>query len=615
MHALQLNDHLMSVPEQVIRLRRNDPQETPSHTSGPKLTAQDAMPPLSHLPMEDQARIWTALSTYSDEGVLICDAQQRILYVNNAFERVTGYTAAEVVGLTPRVLQSGQQGPSFYAAMWSDVMNKGFWRGEICNRRKNGDLYIEGMTLACVRNSANKPIYFVAAFSDLTQRKHRENRLEYLATHDALTDLPNRKTFSRLLTEVLENARITQQPVALLLLDLDRFENVNDSMGHDCGDLLLQTISKRLLTLTRRSDVVARVGGDEFAIALVDVPNVAHVERIARKILAEISQPITVAGRDFEITGCIGMCMYPDDAQDSSGMIRHADTAMHRAKNTGRNSCQFYTGAMSREARARLDLETDLVRAIRQNQFVLYYQPQIDLRTGDVLSVESLIRWNRPGRGLVMPSEFIAFAEEHELIAEIGEWTLETAAEQAVTWDRAGFAPFGIAVNVSAPQFHCDHFVERVANILERKKLAPCRLELEITEGVIMRDNDATVDILNQLQRLGVSLSIDDFGTGYSSLSYLRRFPVGEIKIDRSFVSEMTKDEGAAGIVRGIIELAHSLKLQVVAEGVETCEQLKRLMDLKCDRAQGYLISRPLPADNLGRFLNDWSQRWKTMTS
>jgi diguanylate cyclase (GGDEF)-like protein/PAS domain S-box-containing protein len=607
----------MAVPEQVIRLHRNEVAHDASPIVPEAKLPEPAVVPssLSHLPKDDQARIWATLSEHSQEGVMICDTEQRILFVNRAFERVTGYAAAEVVGLTPRILQSGQQGPSFYAAMWSDVLNKGVWQGEICNKRKNGELYIEGMSLACVRNAANKPIYYIAAFSDVTQRKRRETRLEYLATHDTLTDLPNRKTFARLLSEVIENARIYDQHVALLLLDIDRFENVNDSMGHDCGDLLLQTISKRLLALTRRSDIVARVGGDEFAIALINMPNEADVDRIAKKVLADISQPIAVAGREFEVTGCIGISKYPDDAQDGSQMIRHADTAMHRAKIVGRNTRQFYTGSMSHEARARLDLEADLVRAIRQEQFVLHYQPQIDLRTGDVLSVESLIRWNRPGKGLVMPGEFIAFAEEHDLIAEIGDWTLKSATEQAVAWDREGIAPIGIAVNVSAPQFHCGRFVERIANILEDAKLAPCRLELEITEGVIMRDNNATIDILQQLQALGVSLSIDDFGTGYSSLSYLRRFPVGEIKIDRSFVSEMTQDEGAAGIVRGIIELAHSLKLQVVAEGVETCEQLKRLMDLKCDRAQGYLISRALPTERIGQFLREWPQRWKTMTS
>jgi EAL domain-containing protein (putative c-di-GMP-specific phosphodiesterase class I) len=268
---------------------------------------------------------------------------------------------------------------------------------------------------------------------------------------------------------------------------------------------------------------------------------------------------------------------------------------------------------MSREAQ-RVDTKGALLHAIRQEQFLLHYQPQLDLRTGDILSVEALIRWDRPGVGLVMPGEFIAFAEECELITDIGEWVLESAGEQSLAWDRAGLPPFGVAVNIAASQFHCDGFVQRVADILRNKQVATNRIELEITEDVIMHDNEATIEILHRLHDLGVSLSIDDFGTGYSSLSYLRRFPLDEIKIDRSFVCEMTKDEGTAGIVRGIIELAHSLKLQVIAEGVETSEQLKRLIELRCDRAQGYLISRPIPATQFERFLAEWPKRWKTVT-
>lgn len=606
----------MSVPDKILRRRAVLPVEPVQgeDAASARLASMQALSALKAATPDDHVRIWSALSHYCNEGILICDAEQSIIFVNPAFERVTGYTAAEAIGQTPRLLQSGQQNHEFYSVMWSQVLEKGAWRGEICNRRKNGELYMEWLSLAPVRNAAGEIAYYIGVFSDLTQRKHAEDTVRHLVSHDILTQLPNRNLLSARLAEHIEAADKSGNRVALLLLDLDNFKDINESMGHEAGDLLLQTIGARLTATVRRTDVVARLGGDEFAIALPEVKDATNADFVAQKLLAEIEKPLQLGGRDLEISGSVGICLYPDDARDVSEMIRNADTAMYRAKSAGRGSRQFYTDSMSREARARMDLESDLLRAIRQQQFVLYYQPQLDVRTGEILSVEALIRWNRPGVGLVMPNDFIAFAEERELIAEIGDWTLGAAAEQAKLWDRHGLPPFGIAVNVSASQFHLDGFVARLANILHRKQLSASRMELEITEGVIMRDSDATIDILKQLNALGVSLSIDDFGTGYSSLSYLRRFPIDEIKIDRSFVNEMTKDEGAAGIVRGIIELAHSLKLQVIAEGVETCEQLKRLMDLKCDRAQGFLISRPLPAAQLERFVEEWPKRWKTMT-
>ena len=604
------------VPGEILRLRSGG---SPGEAAGDKGVAGAELGPLFASPailnasQDNQLRVWSALSHYCSEGILICDAEQRIAFVNPAFERVTGYSAAEAIGKTPRILHSGRQKPEFYQRMWADVAATGHWCGEICNRRKNGELYIEWLALAAVRNASGEVVYYIGVFSDLTRFKQTEAVVRHLTNHDILTQLPNRNMLADSLAGLIAQARAKGGRVALMLLDLDRFKNINDSMGHEFGDLLLRTIGNRLTAAMRRTDVVARVGGDEFAIALPDVSTPAEADRVAVKVLAELARPMQLGEREFEISGCIGLCMYPDDADRASEMIRNADTAMYHAKQMGRGSRLFYQDSMSREAREKLDLETDLRRASRQGEFVLHYQPQIDLRTGQMLSVEALIRWNRPHVGLVMPKDFIAVAEERELIAEIGEWTLNAAAEQAGIWDRAGLPPFGIAVNVSASQFHCEGFVDRLAEILRRNHANASRIQLEITEGVIMRDNVATIDILKRLHALGVSLSVDDFGTGYSSLSYLRNFPLDEIKIDQSFVRDMTREEGAAGIVRGIVELAHSLKLQVIAEGVESAEQLKRLMALRCDRAQGFLISRPLPAAELGHFMQEWTKRWNEL--
>ncbi len=612
MHASKFLVKMMSLPEQVLQ-----PQlatETIARIDSDAARSLDASTTFIDVTCDAQLRVWLTLSEHCNEGIMICDPYKRILYVNAAFERVTGFSASEAIGYTPAILKSGEQDAAFYASMWSDIFTKGYWRGEICNRRKNGDLYSEWLTLAAVRNADNEIIHYVAVFSDLTQRKRTEETVRHLVSHDPLTQLPNRHSLTDRLAGMIDDAAANDSRVALMLLDLDQFKTINDSLGHESGDLLLRSIGERLKRSVRSADVVARLGGDEFAIALPNVSDASAADRIARKVLAQIALPLTIDNRELELSACIGVCLYPDDAQDASGLIRNADTAMYRAKRRGRGSRTFYTSAMSREARERLDLESALLRAIRYKQFVLHYQPQIDLRTGEILSVEALIRWKRPGVGLVMPGDFITLAEERGLIAEIGDWVLEEAAVQSVLWDRAGLPPFGIAVNVSASQFHGNDFVERLTRILTYKHLAMSRLELEITENIIMRDSEATLTILEKLRALGVSLSIDDFGTGYSSLSYLRRFPIDEIKIDRSFVHEMTKDEGAAGIVRGIIELAHSLKLQVIAEGVETCEQLKRLMDLKCDRVQGYLVSRPVPAAEFEEFLAQWPKRWHTMT-
>lgn len=540
---------------------------------------------------------------------MVCDAQRRVVFVNAAFERITGYASTDILGELPGMLHSGRQGREFYAAMWAAIAKTGYWHGKICDCRKDGRLYVEWLSISAIADRGGRVTHYVGVFSDLSTRGNVDERVRRLVSFDPLTQLPNRKALAERLDELLVAAAQVHQKVALLLLDLDRFKNVNDSMGHEAGDLLLQTVGNRLSALVRRSDVVARMGGDEFAIILTNVSDYLAADEFAAKVLMEVAKPLKLGGLEIEISASIGICMFPDDAGGVSEMIRNADTAMYRAKALGRNGRQFYSREMSQSARDALDTETALRRALKQQEFELYYQPQLDLSSGEIIGAEALIRWNRPEAGLVMPGDFIPLAEDRGLIEEIGEWTLQAAAAQIVQWDGRGMPPFRVAINLSATQFHRGFLAERVENLLRTTSVSPHRLELEITEGVIVQDTAGTIDILHRLRRLGVALSIDDFGTGYSSLSYLRRFPIDTIKIDRSFVNEMTRDSSTRGIVRGIIELAGGLGMKVIAEGVETLEQLEQLREMHCHQVQGFLVSEPLRADGFARFLLEWPLR------
>jgi diguanylate cyclase (GGDEF)-like protein/PAS domain S-box-containing protein len=567
---------------------------------------ESPMQTVMEVPLEQRLRIWAALTDESHEGIIVCDAAMRILFVNPAFQKITGYTPQQAIGQTAALLHSGQQDEEFYQRMWACINDAGRWQGEICNRRDDGSLYMQALRIAAVADADGSVTHYVGVFDDLTQRKRTEDRLHQLASCDPLTQLPNRKSFQDSLAQVLLAATASSRKVAVLLLDLDRFKNINESLGHDAGDALLQIIGARLLGMIRRSDVLARIGGDEFAIALPDITDAKDADAVAKKILGEIATPLELEGHEIEVSCTIGICMFPDDANSVSEMIRNADTAMYKAKKLGRNMREFYTRSMSSNARSTLDIETGLRRALKNREFTLHYQPKLDLRSGAITSVEALIRWNRPGFGLVPPGGFIPLAEERGLITEIGRWTLQEAAEQIVECDRLGLPALTMAVNLSATQFHRGGLLDAVTQTLRATGVLAQRLELEITEGIIVQDTQATITILRELHDLGIQLSIDDFGTGYSSLSYLRRFPADKIKIDRSFVSAMSEDASAAGIVRGIVELAHGLQMEVIAEGVETSEQLAKLRELNCDVVQGFLISRPLPAPQLHEFIRTW---------
>jgi diguanylate cyclase (GGDEF)-like protein/PAS domain S-box-containing protein len=545
---------------------------------------------------EERMRLWGSVIQQSMEAIIVCDARLRIVLVNKAFEDITGYSEAEAVGQTPRILHSGRQDRAFYVQMWNSVVQTDQWRGEIWNRRKNGELYMEWLSLTAARGLAGEVTHYIGVFSDITQRKQTEERIQRLAHFDALTGIPNRSLLIDRAGQLLAAARRNGGQVALLFVDLDRFKNINDSMGHEAGDELLKTIATRLQGLVRQSDTVARMGGDEFVIVMAGVSELGDVARLSESVLNAIAAPLSLRGQEVAVTGSVGVCVFPNDAEDVSEMIRNADAAMYRAKEHGRNAYQFYTRSMNDRALEILATETALRHALQRNEFELHYQPQFCAGTERIVGAEALIRWNRPGMGLVSPGTFIPIAEERGLIAAIGQWTLQEAARQAAEWDRAGYPPLPIAVNLSATEFHQTGFVGRIADTLLQHGLKPDRIELEITEGIIVRDADSTIEILECLHDLGVKLSIDDFGTGYSSLNYLRRFPIDKIKIDQSFVREMMDDTGASGIVLGVIGLAKSLGLEVVAEGVETTEQLRFLRAAHCDFVQGFLLGRALPA-------------------
>jgi diguanylate cyclase (GGDEF)-like protein len=425
----------------------------------------------------------------------------------------------------------------------------------------------------------------------------------HLAHYDAVTDLPNRVLLMDRLNQLTKAAQRRKSKVAVIFIDLDRFKEVNDSLGHDAGDLLLQTLAGRLSNAVRGEDTVARMGGDEFVVVFQGFRDVQDIAVLAQKLLSRLEDPVTLNGYELVVTASMGISLYPDDATNGQEMIRNADAAMYQSKGAGGNACQFYTSDLNQRALEMLSMENALRRAIERQEFVLYYQPQVDIASGSVVGAEALIRWNHPDLGLVMPGKFISIAEERGLIVPIGSWVIEEAARQAAVWRNSGRLSIPIAVNVSAVQFRQKDFVERLENSVRKHGITPNCIELELTESIVMRDAEATVEILKRLHEMGFQLSIDDFGTGYSSLGYLRRFPIDKIKIDQSFVT----DESAGGIVTAIIGLARSLKLKAIAEGVQTNQQLEILREQHCDEAQGFLFSPALASEEFEKLVRQWN--------
>lgn len=535
----------------------------------------------------------------STEGIMITDARGHILQVNRAFIAITGYSEADAIGQTPRLLRSDRHDDAFYQAMWDALAEFGYWQGEIWNRRRNGEIYPQWLSLIAIRDEQGETLNYLSVFADLTDKKQSDARAHHLAHYDPLTELPNRLMLEERLKQALASAQKENQLVALLYLDLDRFKAINDTLGYPVGDKLLQAVAERLAGQIRDSDTIARFSGDEFTIELSNVGSPQNAEMVAKKALNALVEPFNLGQHEIFLTASIGIALSPTDAGSMDEMIQHADTAMSHAKAQGGNCYHFYSADMNAMAAQRLSMESQLRKALNRNEFVLYYQPQICLHTDSIVGMEALIRWQHPERGLVPPVEFIPLLEATGLIVPVGEWVLRTACAQNSAWQAAGLPPVSVAVNLSARQFHQSDLAAMIKHALQDAELAPGYLELEITESILIQNLQATLATLNHLDLLGIRISIDDFGTGYSSLSYLKRLPISKIKIDKSFIHDICTDPDDEAIANAVISLGHSMQMEVIAEGVETQEQLERLRAQGCDKIQGYYYSRPLPADEI----------------
>lgn len=537
------------------------------------------------------------------EGIMITDQDHVIQSVNPAFETITGYARHEVMGKTPECLYSDRHDTEFYAVIHEALKTTGQWYGEIWRCRKDGTVYPEWVSNTALYDLKGNISQYVYLFIDITEQKKNEARIEYLAFHDELTGLPNRLLLNDRLTIALAQAKRNQWRAAVVFIDLDRFKNVNDRLGHDVGDRLLQGVTQRLKALTRVDDTLARLGGDEFILLLPKLDQNSGIHRVVHKILASFKAPFLVDDHELHVTPSIGVSVYPEDGENGELLMKNSDIAMYHAKDQGRNAYQFYASSMNTPVVENLALESDLHKALKQQEFVLYYQPQADAKTGKIIGMEALIRWQHPKLGFVSPDRFIPLAEETGLIHDIGAWVLRTACEQNYRWQEQFGRHFRVAVNLSSRQFQQADLVEMILEALIYSRLNSTSLEIEVTEGLLLQDTSHNITNLRRLNDHGIQLSLDDFGTGYSSLSYLRLFPFETLKIDQSFVQEITQVHRSASIVRAIIAMAHNLKLKVVAEGVETPEQLAFLRSQQCDMVQGYLIGKPLPADDFYRLL------------
>jgi len=530
------------------------------------------------------------------EGVLITDARGKIQAVNHAFAHSSGYQPSEILGHSPFFLRSGRHKPAFYKKLFGSLDETGFWNGEIYNRKKNGDIQLEYLSISAVKDVASDaPSHFVAVFTDITKRKRAEETIKHMAYFDALTDLPNRSLFLERLTQALIQAQRNRRILAVLFLDLDRLKIINDTLGHNMGDRLLKAVAARLTTAMRDTDTIARLGGDEFMLLLPEISNASDVDTITTKLLDTFKTPFEFDQQELYITTSIGVAVYPKDGTDAETLLKNADTAMYRAKRTGRNNCQSFAPSMKVENMEQLALGNGLRRAIDRNEFIVHYQPQIDIENGEMVGMEALIRWQHPEYGIIPPNSFIHWAEDSGLIVPIGEMVLRMACKQNQAWLAAGYPPLKVAVNLSARQLKQTNIVQTVALILKETGLPADCLELELTESVLMDLSGNSMNIPHELKAMGVGFSIDDFGTGYSSLNYLKRLPVNTLKMDQSFVRDLTSDTNDAAIASAVIGLGHGLNLAVLAEGVETMGQLDHLRSLKCDRMQGFLFSKPLP--------------------
>lgn len=542
-----------------------------------------------------------AIESTSD-GIMVMDYRGRILAVNTAFSEITGYCELEVVDNPPQLLRSDRQAQNFYEGMWRDLNNFGFWQGELWNRKKNGEIYLEFLTINKISSANDEGTRCIGVFQDVTELRRKDDRIHHLAYHDSLTDLPNRLLIRDRTERALAWCHQNNDRAALVFVDLDRFRNVNDEFGHTAGDLLLVEVAERIKKCVRSTDTVARLGGDQFVILLESLLKTENCSYFAQDIIAAISQPIVLSGKEIQIGTSLGIAFFPDDAKDWEELMKHAGAAMFAAKSAERNVFRYFQQGMLDGVKQRLTLEAELRRGIDAGELVLYYQPKIELASGRTAAVEALVRWNHPKRGLMLPNDFIAVAEESNLIVPLGDWVLCEAVRQLSKWVEQGFA-LKIAINVTARQLETGDLARRIQKLLSDHEVEGRLFEIEVTESMFMKNTEKVVSVLQKLREIGVSIAIDDFGTGYSSLAYLRMLPLDVLKIDRSFVINSDENEQDAHIVKTIVALGHALNLTVVAEGVEKAAHVEQLRLFGCERGQGYYFSKPLPAEQLEAWL------------
>lgn len=554
---------------------------------------------------ENRERLRQAAAVFdcTREGVLVTDAQGLIVHVNRAFMEITGYQQEDVMGERPSLFKSGRHSSNFYQQMFQTLEDKGEWSGEIWNRRKSGEIYPQWQTIRVIHDDQGQVSHHVAVFSDISAIKDSEHELAHLAHHDPLTDLPNRLLFTDRAEQALASAQVHKRGCALLLMDLDHFKIINDSLGHNVGDQLLKAVGERLKGLFGPGVTLARLGGDEFAVLAESCPQVIQAAAIAQRMLDAMKDPFVFDGNQLFISASVGISLFPSDALSAQQLLRNADSALFKAKSVGREGYALYTEELTAHAQNRVEIASELRRALEQQELRVYYQPVHNLQDSRLLGVEALVRWQHPERGLVPPGEFIPIAERTGLIADIDAWVMDQACRQMCQWLAEGAPLSFVAVNVSSRLFARRELYEQVAQVLHETGLDPAFLELEVTESAVMDDPEVALEQLHRLRELGLRLAIDDFGTGYSSLLRLKRLPVQKLKIDQGFVAGLPWDEDDAAIVRVVIALAKSMGMQVQAEGIEQVEQARFLLAQACDMGQGYWFGRPMPATEI-----DWAR-------
>ncbi len=555
--------------------------------------------------MEEELRLSSLVLQNSSEGMLVTDANDHIIAINPAFSRITGYSFEEVKGENPSMFSSGRHDQAFYQAMRHELNTLGQWQGEIWDRRKNGEIFAKWLTINTIYSDDGSVHRHVALFSDITEKKHSEELIWRQANFDTLTGLANRNMFHDQLTQEVMKANRAKLSLALLLIDLDQFKEVNDTLGHDVGDILLLETAHRIRSCVRESDTVARLGGDEFTIILSELSDNTHIEDVAQKIISKLAEPYQLGSEVVYVSASIGITLCPNDTTDADALIKNADQAMYLAKQQGRNRFTYFTQSLQDAAQIRLRITSDLRQALEQEELLLHYQPQINTETGRVTGVEALVRWQHPDKGLMPPASFIPIAEETGLILPLGEWAMHTACSQLKQWFDQGIIDIRMSVNLSARQFRQATLSTMVSTLIEKTGIDPYALELEITESTAMDNPVENANTMAILRSIGVNLAIDDFGTGHSSLDYLKKFPVHRLKLDRSFIMDIETAPNDVIIVSATTDLAHNLGMDVVAEGVETEKQVEYLTRLNCDTIQGYYYSKPLPAKQAEEFIRE----------